>query len=507
MNVRRALALAILLTVGTTAPGIFQLVRTGGYLYYRNGADEPTYLRYDFSLHTQSLSRTGQYPVTLLHHAGLSAGWINLAFDSTLPLAFLLLVHATFRALGFEDEPSALAAWLVTVGPLVSSGANPLVQEAYVGSVAEGWSRYVTLPSASFLPISRTPEPQCSLVLLAGATLVGARRRSLLPLYLVLPFLYPFVSVSAAFVVLAVHAGVHAQRSAPGRSGLLRFGALALGAWLALSLGAGLLLAATVPPQIRDLMAPGHAPFLSFTSVVALVLFAGLRGCIRADLRRPALLVALAPMAAVNLQVVMGWRAMPSWIELFAGGECIAIVLALALMQPATGGVRILRAGALAATALLFAWTCCRDIRLVAETPLLDGPVLALLQRDPSRVATSDGHLARLLAMVFPRQGRTALDYTQIYPQATPDATFPEYLSDRAAISSDPRRAGEFAPLLQALDAGYAHHGADSVAFTNGRSRVCRVNRDVLAEAARWPRRSRDLVYLTVRNGVLSIDP
>lgn len=499
---------AAVLVLAINAAPLVQLVKTGGLLYYRNGDGEPAYLQYDFSLRTQSLSRIGQWPVSLLHESGLSGGWINFIFDATLPLAFLFLTRSLGRALGLDERPSLLLATMLTIGPQLASGANPLAREFFSRAAASGAIRWVALTDASFLPIARTPEPQVSLVLLAAAALLGLRRHSLWPLFVALPFLYTFIALPTAFVVLALQTLGLLRSSGRVASRNRAVGSACVIAWIALSAAAAVMLALSVPATLRQFLLTSHAPMFSVHAGLALGTWAAIRRAIRTDLREFALIVALAPMAAENIQVIMGWLVAPIAIELYGGSICLALVIGLAMAAPAQPGQAGPARPALAgAAALLFAVTCSRAALLAWQTPVLDGPVLDALRLHSSRVAASDGRLARLLSMVLSRQERTALDFAQTDPKVDPDNSFPRYLSDRAAILADPRRRGAFTALLGALDSGYTHRNEDALYSTSGRPKEYVTSVDVPTEAARWPGRSHDLIFVAVRNGRVVLDP
>ena len=115
-------------------------------------------------------------------------------------------------------------------------------------------------------------------------------------------------------------------------------------AWVALSAAAAVMLALAVPSALRQFLLTTHAPMLSFHASLALGAWAIIRSAIRADLREFALIVALAPMAAENIQVIMGWLVAPIAIETYGGAICLAIVIGLGIAAPAQPG-RVGRVG------------------------------------------------------------------------------------------------------------------------------------------------------------------
>lgn len=485
------LASALLLVLALNAPALLQLARTGGPLYYANADGEPLYLAYTVSLATQSLfSRTGQYPVTAMHLAGLSGGWINLLWDLVLPLAFLLLVRQVGRALGLGERRAALLAVLAFLGPALLTASNPAVRALFDWNLAHPTVRWLAVPGGTFLPMVRTPEPQFSLTVLSAGVLVGLRRRSFLPVYACLPFLYPFVAVPAAFVALALH---------------LRRPWLA---WAAVAGACALVFALTAGPEAQDLTVATRAPILSFTSLASLGLWAALRPSFREDLRRPALLLALAPLAAENVHLLSGRLAVPVNVEQYAGVECAALILALGLRRPSAA------VAACGVAVLLWMPQPLAEARTVLALPVPDARMLEALRTEPERVAVSDRLLVRVLSMVHPRQAVTALDPWQTWRFYVPlggapeeDRRFERYLDARAEILRDPRRAEEYRALLRVLDAGYAHRQEDSLLYHMGRKERFAVNVDVAAEAARRaPRPARLRFGRIAPGGILTLD-
>src|SRR4051812_28866315 len=80
---------AVLLAALVVLPNLFafyQYRATGGYLFYSNAFDEPTYLSYDGALMTRSMTRLGEYLISGCHWIGVSGGYANLLFDISCPV-------------------------------------------------------------------------------------------------------------------------------------------------------------------------------------------------------------------------------------------------------------------------------------------------------------------------------------------------------------------------------------------------------------------------------------
>ncbi|MBF0547632.1 MAG: hypothetical protein HQM08_24545 [Candidatus Riflebacteria bacterium] len=499
---------ALVIVLAINVPAISQLIRTGGPLYYVNADAEPLYLQFDTSVNTQSLfSRAGQYLVTLLHLVGVPGGWINFIFDCVCPLLFLYLVRAAALALDFGEVQSGVISLLAALGPVLTNYGNPLLAALYKRNIAHSTICYISTPWINAIPIVRTPEPQFSLVILAIATLFAIKRKSFVSLYCSIPLLYPFVAIPMTFIILTLHIRRFIL-SSWAKAGVVA----PIVSYVLLSLGSGLAFALTAKSEARAIMAPGHAPILSFTSIVSIMLYLTLRSLIRPNLRYPALILALAPMAAENLQIITGWLAQPSNVEQYAGTECIALILGISIME--LGAPKFLSGVVLGLTLLLFSSSCVRTYHRIARTPVLDSKLLAALKTDARHVVVSDGYLARVLFMVFPKEPRTALDSCQPWRFYVPfnsqflEDPFEQYLDVRNIILRDSRRSTEFKELIEFIDKGYAHRNEDFKLYHIGRKTEFAVNIDVASEASRRKPSDQRLIYVTdEKNGILSIDP
>ena len=77
---------------------VYQIIQTGGLVFYTNAHDEGYYLQYDFSNHVVHLAaRWGQYLVSFLHVVGVSGGWINFLFDLSIPILCIILLRSALK--------------------------------------------------------------------------------------------------------------------------------------------------------------------------------------------------------------------------------------------------------------------------------------------------------------------------------------------------------------------------------------------------------------------------
>jgi hypothetical protein len=391
----------------TVALPIYLALQTGGFVVYMNGYDESSYLQYDFSKFVQSPTRPGQYLVTLGHELGLSGGWINAVLDALVLVAFPLLGRAIFRHLGWAPRAANMGALLLMVLPMVAGTANPLIARLHDWNDRSGLVYWLNMPEMFASALVRSPEPQFSLVLLAVGVLVAVRLRSPWPVYLALPFLYPFVALPAAFVTLACH--LRARWPFPRAA---TWGPLAA-AFVALSIAAWAYYNVLVSENIRRIMIDSHLPLISFTAGLALLAYGTLRRWIPEQLRFAALAIALAPLAGANQQLISGHIPQPNNFEHYFGTFAASAVVLLAIAhRPRIAAVALSIGGLLfAQTAYVAFKTGMGQQRAFPLTPEL----VRLLKDDPGHVVVDDGMLASMLSMVHPRQASTALGFEKTY--------------------------------------------------------------------------------------------
>jgi hypothetical protein len=440
-------ALLLLVVAAAVAYPCWQALHTGGWIFYQNGYDETTYLSYRFSLVAQALTRPGSALVTLLHRLGVPGGWQNLLFDATAMTAFPLLVRAAWRRWTGDAPAANLAALVLACLPLAFLTIDPAVRWLFQANLDAWTLAWINVPELHTPPLVRTPEPQVSLVLLAAAVwaAVGWARASW-PVYGVLPLLYPFVSIPAAFVVLALD--LHRRFRAPA--------ALA---------GAALVVAGAcwgyfhflVGPKMAPLLLDGHAPLLSFTGTLALAALALGWRAIAPGHRFFALAVALAPWVASNQQLLSGHLAQPDNFEQYFGCFAVALVVALAArgrwrwVPLAVGLLFYLRA-----SQVVFATNAATNGHL-ALTPAL----LSALDADPGRVAINDVLLASLVGMLHARQAPTALAMEGSFYAMEAGGYAARYRCAKARIRREQPQDPGFLRALGLLDTAYTYSGQD----------------------------------------------
>lgn len=427
-----------------------QAVATRGYLFYDNAADEHVYLQYDYSRALCKPTRYSQFLVTLAHECGLSGGWINFTLDTVCLLVVPLLFRRIFIVLGWSHAVAGmLGLGLCFLPAAFLTTANPPLNLFMKIVHSKDWLLYwISGPNPYYwyLPISRSPEPQISLILMACTVLVCLRWRCFWPAYLALPFLYSWVVVPFAFCLFVLHA----------RYWLERLGASCWLAYPASALLVGLLalvhLHFLTPEMMFVLLANSRLPIISVTGLIALGLALGLRRWMPVQLRPAALAIALAPTVAVNIQIVTGYFATPHSFELNAGIICCALLVLFALAPYL--GERGTALSFLVAMTLLI-WHHGSESFRWQETltkPFPRDPALwHALATDSENVALNNLYCASVASMLYPRQPITVFG-DQTVSHVLPESTYERYLLAKRQIEADPKLAAAFTETFGSLD-------------------------------------------------------
>ena len=461
------IVLLVVLLVAPNAFAVRQYYATGGYLFYANAFDEPTYVSYDGATTLASATRWSEYLVVLLHRAGLSGGYINLLFDIVFPIATAVFVRRIFGLLKFSRLQSIVFAFVVVASPVLFGYSNPYYMRLYDLNYWSAGLSWLVLPQAYYPPFFRTPEPQVSLLVAAIATEVALRWRSLVPIFLVAPVLYPFVGVPVVFVALcflfdrALQARVQAPGSRAGLALSASFVTIACAKWayvVFILRGVGL---AEFLPQTRW-------PLISGTGILALLIYGAIRSRLEPERRRAALFLAAAPIAAVNTQVIAGFFEAPGNFEQNSGVLALGVLIALAL---STIRRRWALAGAAAVSCALLGMYSSHVFvvnasiwqRLPPSEQLLDG-----LRRTSQSVLIGDPRLADVYGLIAPRVHHSALAPAQtvISERRAPgvlstEDRFQIYLCTKRLVSASPWSDAIPASTFAELDRGYRYRGTD----------------------------------------------
>lgn len=464
------LVMVLITLVLTNLYPINQSIQNGGHIFYMNAYDESTYLQYDLSIATQSVfSRLPQYFVTFAHNAGMSGGWINFTFDIVTLLGSLILVKMILEQLDYSSRQANLSSFIINFLPLLFSGLNPVINNIFNLNVSSGWLYWITIPQAYFLPIYRSPEPQVSIIILLLGIYISLRYKSFIPSFVCLLFLYSFIKIPALFITLSIYLKQRFNRLKNHLAILISF------VITSSIVGFYINFFAVKSKGTLEALVASHYPLISFTSSICLLLYFIFHRSIRNQLKYPALVICLAPLAAVNHQIISGWVSVPNSFEQYFGVYCISIIFSLIVIDKPIYS--------LIALSMSFLMLCFSSNQLFSmnnqtnQVLSMDSKLLAALKNNSANVAISDIDLAQRLSMVFPRQRSTALAVERTYAALVKNS-FKDYQCVKEKIIKDAKLNNQFKNILKQLDQAYKYEHEDFVLLHLGRKKTFSVKRD-----------------------------
>ena len=191
----------------------------------------------------------------------------------------------------------------------------------------------MAMPEAFYPPFFRTPEPQFSFTLLALAAYIAIKKNTFVPMYLIMPFLYPFVRVPLMFIVLTMHLIGYANKPkffktklGMAGSGVLVYVALSI----IIIIYQKVFLSGSV---VENYLLQSRLPIFSMTGLVCLLSLPVVYKVTHERFHLFLTLVAVAPLIAVNTQVISGIIAQPKNYEQYFGTSCIALMAAFCMIS------------------------------------------------------------------------------------------------------------------------------------------------------------------------------
>ena len=405
----------------------------------------------------------GQFLVTGMHLIGFSGGAINLIFDLFFPPIAAVLIFKIFRKLNYCKSDSYLAAILIMTIPILFGTSNPLYSQIFYSNISSGAIQWITMPEAYYPPFFRSPEPQFSLTIMALAVYISLKKNTLLPLYLIMPFLYPFVRIPFMFIVLTLHIIKYCDKIKLFKS---RFALIGPGVFAYVAISAMIIIHHKVlmdGMRIEIFMVATRFPILSMTGIICLLLFLVVRNVVDEKFKNFLALVAFSPIVAVNTQIISGIIAQPNNFEQNFGTVCIAFLLAFGMISIKS---RLWSKNIMAGLAIALVLAYSKTIYSVNSFPHLRQPLPATLLKqlrvDPSKVAVHNAGMATALNLVWPMQGITGLAITQTFG-TLPDDYFTNYLCLKKEISRNEELYPDYSNILEGLGDGYRHLHANFI--------------------------------------------
>lgn len=392
-----------------------------------------------------------------MHRIGFSGGAINLIFDLLFPLMAIVLIAKIFMQLKFRKSDSYLAALLILSIPVLLGRSNPFYTPLIDFNISSGAIQWITMPEAYYPPLFRSPEPQFTLTLVALAVLVSVKKNTFIPLYMVMPFLYPFVQIPFMFMVLAMHMfalnkekNIFKTKLALFASGLLAYGSISL----LIIIYQEVFLSGM---RVEEFLVSTRVPLLSFTGAVCLLLFLIVRNIVDERFRLFLAVLALSPIAAVNTQIITGVIAQPNSFEQYYGTVCISLLVAFGVISIKSKQWLKGLAGGLGLF-LIIAYT--RTIFSVNSSTHFNRPLPRILVEklkiDSSKVIADSEGMASALNLVLPMQGITGLSMAQSFAIVAEDY-FNNYLCLKVRISGNEKLYPFYKNTVDRLGEGYRY--------------------------------------------------
>lgn len=460
------------LVIAPNVFAVYQLYSTGGYLFYTNAFDEPTYLSYDGAVASRSMTRLSAYVIVALHKIGMSGGYINLVFDVVFPITTVIFLARLSRLLGFSYLESISYSLFVLSFPVCFGYSNPYYSILFNKHLNSPTLHWITLPQAYYPAIFRTPEPQLSLCVAAAISYLSFRVRSYTLALSVAPLLYPFVSIPYAFFILSL---LFYQRS--GRiliSARIRAFVCPLSAFALIAIGLWTYYRWSVAGSISEGFLPqSHLPLLSGSGTVAIMIFLLARRTLSPHYSAPMLFLALAPFVGTNTQIISGFFEAPNSFEQNSGEMFTAIVLVLALRVAGSRRLLPVVAGLLACGLLaMYSSTIFRVNSSVWQRTQPSPELLSALRKEPQSLLIGDPDLADIYGLIGPKLHYTALARSQTYANLAAPERFQNYLCVKLLLTRNDLLDALPADTFAVLDRGFRYLNEDFVLIHLNRKKV-----------------------------------
>ncbi len=453
-------------------PNLFplcQLFFTKGYLFYQNAYDEYSYLSYEAASFEMGFLRLSRYLIKWLHELGFSPGYINFIFDLVCPGVTAYFISKIFVLMGFDKSKSLMAAVLIMMIPILVGGSNPFYSKIFYSILSSGWVYWLVMPEAYYPPFYRTPEPQFSYLLMVLAIYYSMKRKSFIPLYFVVPFIYGFVRVPYLFILFSCHLSEINKKYKFFRTKYANW-IIGFISYALVSMMIGLYYEFALKEVVKaDFFPATRLPVFSATFGICLLIWKFLPRNYKWESSSFNAFVVAAPLVAANSQVISGFISQPINFEQSFGVICFSFLMAVFILSfreqkwvfPVLGFLGI-------SLAIIFS---IQIFRVNSNPVLLERPpqkLIEALREDSYSVVFENSALASTMSMVLPKQSYTALAISQSYGFGA-SKYFGKYLCLKEKIKQDSEDFGKYEPSLLALDRGYKHLHSDFVFIHHNR--------------------------------------
>lgn len=441
-----------LVLLGLVIFPLYQALQTGGYLFYTTGMDEASHLSFSYAEYVANHSgrmRYSSHLVTLLHHIGISGGYINLLLDLTCALCTIILVKGVFVKFGYSKPQARCGAILLFLLPLLFTPFNPVVSLLSSLHFDPQIMRWVSIPWNPEIPLLRSPEPQVSWLLIAATLWITAGTTyAPLALLAISPLVYSFVQLPLIFVSAFFLFGEKARLplrllTSFGLCGVLMLAFLAYG----------------TDPKLPKFFIFSSLPLIPFSGVLSLSLYLLIQDHVPPSSRPLLIALVCSTWAVANVQLVSGYLVPPVNFENYWGVMVLSFLATMGILHRSEDprgwvGFSVLLFGAFSVATFAFNQSVSARLARPRE-------VLPLLAKDSSRVACNDLYLTTYLDLVYPRQEPTTFSWTRTLDISS-DANYQNYLCDKQSLQSFHSDVQSlFNHLFVVLDEGFISRGSD----------------------------------------------
>ncbi len=413
---------SLIIFLATVAFPIYQLIYTGGFLYYTNGWDEASYLQYDYAKHITEISSSGrmaEWFVVFLHEAGLSGGYINLLFDVIVTLLILNILPLILAQAGIEKKFANTAGISILGLPLILSNLNSVFEYLQNLNMESDSLRYLTMPYINDPYWLRTPEPQLSIACLLVVLFISLKLKNNYSLFAISLLSYPFVGIPTAFCALTLifikKFRIRLSTSVVVTSTFISVLLLTYHYFF-------------ISEVLSDYIITGNFLLISFCGVVA-----ALACLIKAKPNNIILILFFSIWFSVNFQLISGFTIQPNNFEQYWSAPVLVLILLL-LFQ----GSFLIRSSYFVSVILILSWSVFnfRTNNLHTVKLPIDSELLQDIKSNPSLVAVNDILLSTRLDMLYSKQKPMLFSYTRFY-KGLPNIFFDDFLCAKQVLTGN----------------------------------------------------------------------
>lgn len=480
----RADALFVLCLVLSNLYPIYQITVFGEKPFYVNAFDETSYLQYDYAEHSLGIGRLSESVVILLHELGIPGGIQNFVFDICIPIAVYFFASTGLRGLGVSPVRSKWISILVMYGPAIFLTTNPLLMSLknYIYS-DDILLQYITTPEAWYLPISRSPEPQFSLLLLSFSFHLSTKFRRPELTLLSLPFLDSFVAIAVLTFFCVFLFNRYLRGLVPQYSDRKLFAVSTLFSLVLLSSALWFYFDFFISETLRESLTQSRLPILStiffLTGLFSVFVYLLLERPKLSFSQKSAIFsFAVTPLITLNTQLLSGYFAQPNNFEQNAHVFIPALIVSVLLAKKLKENVRLrIISGILMISVLISLAAINQTVMKLNHRNFLAWKYLrdhtdisAVIKSRPNTVIFEDTQLSGLVsALASAKTPSFPLDYRLTFLVSFSSDALQRYINIKDCIIRNGNLTKRFKRSFEVLDKAYTYLNTDYILSHIGR--------------------------------------